>query len=344
MNAAASPRAIGVSMGDPAGIGPEIIVKAWAARTKTSAPFFALADTAALSRAFQRLHLVPAIAEIDNPRAAADAFGHALPVMPIPLAAPEAPGAPDTRNAPAIVEAIRRGVDLARTGESAALVTCPIAKAVLYEAGFGFPGHTEFVAALTQDAPHDGPRGPVMMLAGASLKVALATIHTPLRRAVDALTIDGLVAVTQVVDAALKRDFGIARPRVALAGLNPHAGEGGALGREEIEIINPAAARLRALGVAATDAQPPDTLFHAEARTGYDAVIAMYHDQGLIPLKTLHFWDAVNLTLGLPIVRTSPDHGVAFDIAGKGVARADSLIAALDMAAGIASRRALVPA
>jgi 4-hydroxythreonine-4-phosphate dehydrogenase len=179
-----------------------------------------------------------------------------------------------------------------------------------------------------------------MMLAGASLKVALATVHMPLKRAAETLDADAIIRVATVLDAALRQDFGISRPRIALAGLNPHAGEGGALGREEIEIINPAAAALRARGIAATDAQPPDTLFHDEARAGYDAVIAMYHDQGLIPLKTLHFWDGVNLTLGLPIVRTSPDHGTAFDIAGRNLARADSLIAALTMAGQIAARRA----
>jgi 4-hydroxythreonine-4-phosphate dehydrogenase len=211
---------------------------------------------------------------------------------------------------------------------------------VLYDAGFTFPGHTEFVADLTKTAPAPNPRGPVMMLAGSSLRVSLVSIHLPLRGAIDTLNLEEIIRVGRVTDAALRRDFGISAPRIALAGINPHAGEAGSLGREEIEIINPAAARLREAGVNVTDAQAPDSLFHAEARARYDAVLAMYHDQGLIPLKTLHFWDGVNITLGLPIVRTSPDHGTGFDIAGKNKARADSMIAALAMARDFAARRA----
>jgi 4-hydroxythreonine-4-phosphate dehydrogenase len=326
-------------MGDPAGIGPEITIKAWAARTVGSARFFAIGDPALYVRAFERLGLPAATAVIAAPEEAQSVFDDALPVLPVALAAPEAPGRADPRNAAATTEAIRIGARLSLSGQAAGLVTCPIAKATLYEAGFAFPGHTEFIADLTRSAPHRGPRGPVMMLAGASLKVALATIHLPLARAAASLTRELIIHVGAVVDAALREDFGIARPRLALAGLNPHAGEQGALGCEERDIINPAAAALRARGVDIGEAAPADTLFHAEARARYDAVIAMYHDQGLIPLKTLHFWDAVNLTLGLPIVRTSPDHGVAFDIAGKGAARADSLIVALGLAAEIADRR-----
>lgn len=328
-------------MGDPAGVGPEIVVKAWAERQAVSLPaFFAIGDPGVYERAFAQLGMAAAVTTIPSPIAAAGVFAQALPVLSVPLAVRETPGRPDSANAAAVIEAIRRGTALCLAGEAAALVTCPIAKAVLYEAGFAAPGHTEFIAELTAHAPMSGPRGPVMMLAGASLKVALATVHMPLKRAAETLNADDIVRVASVTDAALRQDFAVPHPRIALAGLNPHAGEGGALGREEIEIVNPAAAALRARGIAATDAQPPDTLFHEEARAGYDAVIAMYHDQGLIPLKTLHFWDAVNLTLGLPIVRTSPDHGTAFDIAGHGRARADSLIAALRMADQIAARRA----
>jgi 4-hydroxythreonine-4-phosphate dehydrogenase len=231
-------------------------------------------------------------------------------------------------------------VALARDGAASGVVTLPIAKATLYAAGFPHPGHTEFVAALTADMTHAGPRGPVMMLATAGLRVALATIHTPLAQAPALLTQDRVEHTARVVLDALARDFGVARPRLALAALNPHAGEGGALGREEIEVIDPVAARLRAEGHEVSNARPADTLFHPEARARYDAVIAMYHDQGLIPIKTLDFWGAVNVTLGLPIVRTSPDHGAGFDIAGRNTANPASFVAALHMASDIAMRRA----
>lgn len=320
---------LAVSMGDPAGIGLEIAAKAWEALRGQGAVFALLGDPAAL-------HLVAPntpIARISRLPEAAGAFRQALPVLPIALAAPLTPGEPNPANAQATIEAIRQGVALAQAGEAAGLVTLPIAKSVLYESGFRFPGHTEYVAHLT------GAPSPVMMLAGASLRVALATIHLPLRAVADALSGPHIETVARVVLRALERDFGIPRPRLALAGLNPHAGEAGALGREELEIINPAAARLRAEGYDVSDAKPADSLFHAEARARYDAVLAMTHDQGLIPIKTLHFWDAVNVTLGLPIVRTSPDHGVGFDIAGQGVARADSLMAAIQLAAELAARR-----
>jgi 4-hydroxythreonine-4-phosphate dehydrogenase len=331
---------LAVSMGDPAGIGPELIVKAWSARRDGDAPFFALADPATMARAFTRLGLPPTVVEVSSPSRAGSAFSDALPVLPVRLAANEIPGSPDARNGPAIVEAIRIGTELCLAGEAAAIVTCPISKAVLYETGFAFPGHTEFVADLTKHAPMQGARGPVMMLAGSSLRVALVTIHQSLIDAARSLQREDIVRIAQVTADALTGDFAIASPRLALCGLNPHAGEGGAMGREEIEIINPAAVELRTRGINITDARPADSLFHEEARRSYDAVIAMTHDQGLIPLKTLHFWDAVNLTLGLPIVRTSPDHGTGFDIAGANKARAESMIAALDMGAAIAKRRA----
>jgi 4-hydroxythreonine-4-phosphate dehydrogenase len=220
-------------------------------------------------------------------------------------------------------------------------ITLPIAKAVLHTADFGFPGHTEFVAYLTKDDAYAGTRGPVMMLAGPSLRVALATIHTPLAAVPAQLTRERIVQVGRVLGEALKRDFAIAAPRIGLCGLNPHAGEGGNIGVEEIEIVDPAAAALRAEGWDVSDARSADAMFNEEARKNYDAIIALYHDQGLIPIKTLHFWDAVNVTLGLPIVRTSPDHGVGFDIAAKGVAREDSFRAALKLAWEMAERRAL---
>jgi 4-hydroxythreonine-4-phosphate dehydrogenase len=317
--------AIAVSLGDPAGIGPEIVVKAWAERAAREVPdFYVIGDPGAVERAGARLRL-----SVEG-----------LRVDPAPLAAAETPGRPDPRNGPAIVAAIEAGVAAARSGAAAALVTCPIAKAVLYEAGFRFPGHTEYIADLCAVAPEDGP---LMMLAAADLRVALVTIHTPLRAAVAAISEAAILRSARILDRALRRDFGIARPRIALAGLNPHAGEGGALGGEEADIINPAAARLRREGVDISDARAADSMFHAEARAGYDAALCLYHDQGLIPIKTLDFWGGVNTTLGLPIVRTSPDHGTAFDVAGHGVARADSLVAALRLAAAIAARRAAAP-
>lgn len=326
-------RPLAVSMGDPAGIGLEIAGKAW--RSQAVPPFCLIGDLAAaiaLSGA-----PVQAVSRVSD---ALGVFAQALPVLPIGSAGPVRPGEPDRAHASAIIASIECGVAAALKGEAAALVTLPIAKAPLYEAGFRFPGHTEFVAELTKSAPMIGQRGPVMMLAGPSLKVALVTIHLPLRDVPEALTQARIIDTARVVAQALKGDFGIAQPRIALIGLNPHAGEGGALGREEIDIINPAAAALRAEGIDISDARPADASFHPEARAGYDAAIAMHHDQGLIPLKMLHFWEAVNLTLGLPIVRTSPDHGTGFDIAGKGMARPDSLIAALQLAADIAERRA----
>jgi len=210
---------------------------------------------------------------------------------------------------------------------------------VLYEAGFKFPGHTEFLGDLSQGRPTPYAAGPVMMLAAQDLRVGLATVHLPLTEAAKQLTTDRILETARVMLSALKLDFGLKAPRLALTGLNPHAGEGGALGREEIEIINPAAEQLRSEGFDVTDAQPADTLFHAEARQRYDAVLAMYHDQGLIPVKTLDFHGGVNITLGLPFIRTSPDHGTAFGIAGQGIARPDSLIAAIKKARELANNR-----
>jgi len=320
---------LAVSMGDPAGIGLELIARC----ADAPEPFFLIGDPDALARAGgpRTPHLMAN---------AADFKGSAFNVLPEMLAHSETPGAPSAKNAGAVEAAIRRGVEACLAGDASGLVTMPIAKATLYEAGFKFPGHTEYVGALTESAPWPHARGPVMLLAHDHLKVALATIHLPLADVKPALTTQSIVQTCRVVAQALQRDYGIAAPRLALCGLNPHAGESGKLGREEIEIINPAAAQLRAEGVDASDARPADTLFHAEARAGYDAAIAMYHDQGLIPVKTLDFWGGVNVTLGLPIVRTSPDHGAGFDIAGKGVARADSVRAALKMAWAMAGRRA----
>lgn len=332
----AAPRPLVVSMGDPAGIGLEVALIA-ARDASEGLPFFALlADLDAVEAAAWRVGYKGEI----RSGVIGDAVPGGLHVIHTPLNVPATPGRPDPRNADVVCTAIEAGVRLAASGEAAGLVTLPIAKAVMYEAGFAFPGHTEFIAALADSLAMAGPRGPVMMLAGEGLRVSLATIHTPLRDVAAALTQERVERAARVTLHALAHDFGIKDPRLAIAGLNPHAGEGGALGREEIEIIGPVAARLRAEGRRVSDPLPADTLFHPEARAGYDAVLAMYHDQGLIPVKTVDFFGAVNVTLGLPIVRTSPDHGAAFDRAGLGDARADSFIAALKLAAALAARRA----
>ena len=277
---------------------------------------------------------------VAGPAEAQAAFAEALPVLDIPLLTPVIAGQPSSAHAGQILRCIETCVGLALSGVISGLVTAPIAKAPLYNAGFRFPGHTEFLADLTAAARFEGQRGPVMMLTAGDLRATLVTIHKALSDVPGSLTREGIVKAGLVTAQALKRDFGITRPRLAVAALNPHAGESGALGREEIEIIGPAVAALRELGVEVSGPSPSDSLFHDEARAHYDAVLCMYHDQALIPVKMLDFWGGVNVTLGLPIVRTSPDHGTGFDIAGRGLARADSLIAAIRLADQIAARRA----
>ncbi len=334
-----------LSMGDPAGIGPEITLKAWhALKNNTEYQFAVIGPLSVYQDAAERLGMGAPMA-ITTLAQTTRAFPLALPVIDMGRTGTVTPGKPSTAAADLITGSIARSVDLCLSGEAAGLVTNPIAKEVLYRAGFAHPGHTEYLGELTKDAafssPHnDNPRGPVMMLSGGGLRVALATVHLSLRDAVNQLTTQAIIKTAQVMHHALIHDFAVKAPRIALTGLNPHAGEGGALGQEEIEIINPAARELRAQGITVTDAQPADTLFHAEAREGYDAVLAMYHDQGLIPVKTLDFHGGVNITLGLPIVRTSPDHGTAFAIAGQGSARPDSLIAAIKQARVISNNRA----
>ncbi len=322
-----------LSLGEPAGVGPEIIAKAWAA-TSTETPFAVIGDARLLG--FQG---VP-VAEIGAPSDAASVFRRALPVLHHPVTAAVEPGRPDPRNAGVVADWIERAVALALSGEASGVVTAPIAKAPLYAAGFRFPGHTEFIAELTADAPYVGTRGPVMMLTARDLRACLVTIHVALDQVPELITAERVCRTARVVAESLRRDFGIDRPRLALAALNPHAGEGGALGLQEITVLKPAVESLRAEGIDITDPLPADTLFHDEARATYDAAICLYHDQALIPVKTLDFWSGVNATLGLPVIRTSPDHGTGFDIAGKGVARADSLIAAIRLAATMAAARA----
>ncbi|MBN8606647.1 MAG: 4-hydroxythreonine-4-phosphate dehydrogenase PdxA [Caulobacterales bacterium] len=330
---------LAVSMGDPAGIGLELAARVWAER-KGAPDFFLVGDADAFARACARLTLpkpkLNIVANAGDVRIEAET----LCVLDTPLAMAETPGEPDPVNADATIAAIARGVAAVRDSAASALVTLPIAKSVLHTADFGFPGHTEFIAHLTANDAWAQTRGPVMMLGGATLKVALATIHAPLADVPRLLTRERIAHTGRVLHEALRRDFGIAHPRIALCGLNPHAGEDGHIGREEIVTINPAAAQLRAEGIDISDARSADALFHEQARNGYDAVLALYHDQGLIPIKTLHFWDGVNVTLGLPIIRTSPDHGTGFDIAGQGKARADSFRAALAMARTMTERRA----
>lgn len=331
-------RPLALSLGDPAGIGPEIIVKAWRAMRQTGPVFFVVGDANALAAVSPAEDLPLRI--IGAPNEARAAFSDALPVLDMPLATAPVSGRPSAEAAAAIIAWIETAVRLTLSGAASGVVTAPIAKAPLYAAGFRFPGHTEFLGELTAQVPYDGVRGPIMMLTAADLRATLVTVHEPLARVAEALTIDQIVQAGRVTAEAMRRDFGIDSPRIAVAGLNPHAGESGAIGQEERTIVAPAVRRLQALGVDARGPYPADTLFPAEVRMTYDAAVCLYHDQALIPVKMLDFWGGVNVTLGLPIVRTSPDHGTAFDIAGRGVARPDSLIAAIRMAAKIAERRA----
>lgn len=328
-----------LTMGEPAGIGGEITLKAWQERVSRAVPsFFVIDDPARLTALARAIGLDVPVREIRTPGEATRVFPDALPVLVQALPHVPVPGRPDVANAPAVIAAIERAVALVRSGQASAVVTNAIQKETLYDAGFAYPGHTEFLGALANVAH------PVMMLAGPELRVVPVTIHLSLVDALAALSTAAIVTCGRVTAAALARDFGIARPRLAVAALNPHAGEAGAMGHEERDIIAPAVAALVAQGVDAAGPAPADTLFHAEARKRYDAVLCMYHDQALIPLKTLDFERGINITLGLPFIRTSPDHGTATDIAGRGIANPASLIAALAAASAMAARRAAQPA
>jgi len=353
-------RPVALTMGEPAGIGGELSLKAWLARTRERLPaFFAIDDPTRLAALAGRLGLKVPVRAIEAPDDAARVFPVALPVLPEPLPQPATPGRPDPANAPAVIASIRRAVELARDGAAAAVVTNPIQKKVLMDAGFAHAGHTEFLGELAgpgyrpvmmlacpdRPAPRPAARGlrrhdaaPSGRIPG--LRVVPVTVHVPLAEAIRLLTTERIAEVGRIVAEALRRDFGIAAPRLAVAGLNPHAGEDGALGGEDAAIVAPAVEALRAEGIDARGPLSPDTMFHDAARARYDAALCMYHDQALIPLKTLDFFGGVNVTLGLPFVRTSPDHGTAPDIAGKGTANPASLMAALRLAHEIAGHRA----
>lgn len=327
---------LAVTFGEPAGIGPDITLKAWLQRApEKMAPFYLVADPDFIARRARRLDLDVPITVV-APEASARAFPTHLPIVPIDLPATAEPGVPDASSAPAALASIQQAVEHVLRGHAAAVVTNPVAKSVLYRDGFTEPGHTEYLARLASELT-GRPAHPVMMLWAPELAVVPVTVHLPLRDVPGTLTRELLVETGRIVARGLSARFGIAHPRLVAAGLNPHAGEDGALGPEDRDVVAPAVERLRDEGIAIRGPLPADTLFHAAARSAYDAALCMYHDQALIPIKTLAFDHAVNVTLGLPFVRTSPDHGTAFDLAGSGNASASSLIAALRLAARLAA-------
>ncbi len=328
-------RPLALTVGEPAGIGPDITLAAWHRRGELALPsFYLLADPEFIARRARALGLAAPVRVVE-PDNAADAFATALPVVPLAERITAEAGHPDASSAPAAIASIRRAVADVFAGRAGAVVTNPVAKAVLYRTGFAEPGHTEFLARLSQEHTGRAAR-PVMMLWSPQLAVVPVTIHLPVRDVPAQLTTVLIVDTGRIVARDLRERFRIARPRLALAGLNPHAGEEGALGAEDASVVGPAVEQLRADGIDARGPLPADTMFHDAARRSYDAALAMYHDQALIPIKTLAFDHAVNVTLGLPFVRTSPDHGTAFDIAGSGRASPASLVAALKLAARLA--------
>jgi 4-hydroxythreonine-4-phosphate dehydrogenase len=333
------PQPLALTLGEPAGIGPDITLAAWLRRAELALPaFYVTGDPGFFERLAGRLSLSVPIAAIE-PEAAATTFAHALPVVTLDHAVSAQPGRPDASSAPAAIASITRAVADTVAGRAAAVVTNPVAKSVLYRNGFVDPGHTEFLARLAQEATGAAARA-VMMLWSPELAVVPVTIHLPLREVPARLTTELIVDTGRIAAGDLRRRFAIPQPRLAIAGLNPHAGEDGTLGDEVLAVVAPAVARLRAEGIAATGPLPADTMFHAAARATYDVALCMYHDQALVPIKTLAFDHAVNVTLGLPFVRTSPDHGTAFDIAGTGRANPSSLVAALRLAARLAAAKA----
>ncbi|MCA1662161.1 MAG: 4-hydroxythreonine-4-phosphate dehydrogenase PdxA [Novosphingobium sp.] len=334
--ASAALQPLAVSIGDPAGVGPELICAAWEQRRAAKlSPFLVIGSISVLAGAAQARGLSVPLLAVDAPDQAGDCFADVLPVLDIG-GLDYTPGEPTPAGAELALQSLEIATGIVRGGGAAALVTAPVAKARLAEVGFSHPGQTEYVAERCGVASKNA----VMMLAGPSLRVVPITVHAALAAVPGMLTVELIQTRTGIAAAALERDFGLVQPRIAVAGLNPHAGEGGAFGREEIEIIAPAVEALRGEGFAVTGPLPADGMFHAEARARYDLAVCMYHDQALIPLKALDFDEGVNVTLGLPIVRTSPDHGTAFALAGTGQARANATVAALRMAGECAARRA----
>ena len=341
MSAACPALPVAVTMGDPAGIGPDIIIAAWRIVRERGLPRFVVyGDPEVFAGRAAALGAELALLPLAAPVVSAPGAGPELPIISVGPAGPVVAGQPSAFSAGATLAAIDRATADVLAGRAAALVTAPITKAVLYAAGFRHPGHTEYLAHLATIARGGAAIRPVMMLACDELRVVPATIHIPLRDVPQVLTAELLEHTILATESALKQDFGLKAPRIAVCGLNPHAGEQGTIGREDRDLIAPVVAALAARGLRVAGPRPADTMFHAAARTQYDAAIAMYHDQALIPAKTLAFDRAVNVTLGLPFVRTSPDHGTAYDIAGSGQANPESFIAALKMAAGMAQSRA----
>ncbi len=329
-------RPLALTLGEPAGIGPDITFAAWRRRAELELhPFYVLADPAFLARRAQRIAPGLPIAAVE-PAGACAAFATALPVVDIGVPVTAEPGRPDQSSAPAALAAIRRAVADVGAGAACAIVTNPVSKNVLYRSGFTEPGHTEYLAKLAEDMTGVAAH-PVMLLWSPELAVVPVTIHLPLKDVVAKLTTELIAETGRIVAREMRDRFGIARPRLAVAGLNPHAGEDGTLGEEDLAVVRPAVEQLKAEGIDARGPLPADTLFHRAARETYDVALAMYHDQALIPIKTLAFDHAVNVTLGLPFVRTSPDHGTAFDIAGTGRADPGSLIAAIELAARLSA-------
>jgi 4-hydroxythreonine-4-phosphate dehydrogenase len=325
-------RPLAVSLGDPAGIGPEIVAKSWSLRHAHALPaFFAVGDVRSIAAVWDG-----PVVRVSSPQEAIAVFDDALPLIQVEYAGDIDPGTPNMSGARCSLDSLEMAAGLTRSGAAAALVTAPVSKAQLYAIGFNHSGQTEFVAERCGVSPDNA----VMLLAGPSLRTVPITTHLALREVSDLLTIELIVAKARATDRGLTRNFGIEKPRLAIAGFNPHAGENGALGREEIDLIVPAIELLRAEGLDVVGPLAADTMFHPRARATYDAALCMYHDQALIPLKTLHFDEGVNMTLGLPIVRTAPDHGTAFDIAGKGQAEPGAMIAAILMARSAADCRA----
>ena len=333
---------LALTLGEPAGIGPDLALAVWSRRAELDIPqFYLVADPDFVRRRASGLGLAVPVAAV-APASAAAAFPSALPVVALDVEISAKPGHPDQSSAPAAIASIRRAVADVIAGQAAAIVTNPVAKNVLYRSGFAEPGHTEFLATLVQEATQKTLR-PVMMLWSPELAVVPVTIHLPLREVFRHLSTELVVETGRIVARDLATRFRIPRPRLAVAGLNPHAGENGSLGEEDRAIVAPAVTRLIADGIDARGPLPANSLFSNQARQTYDAALCMYHDQALIPIKTLAFDHAVNVTLGLPFVRTSPDHGTAFDIAGTGAADPTSLIAALRLAARLAMADRLAP-